>query len=148
MRDEKRIFHEFVELVELISNSKTKPIVFEGIEQVFYRGEVHIIQIIGDNPGIFSSELARKINVSRAVVHKSLLSLVNKDLVLKEKSKNDKKKYKLYLSDQGKVVHQAHEMSYNSNESHLVQSLKHMTDIEIDAVADFIDAAKTLFISK
>ncbi len=50
MRDEKRIFHEFVELVELISNSKTKPIVFEGIEQVFYRGEVHIIQIIGESP--------------------------------------------------------------------------------------------------
>jgi len=54
------IMSDFMQLLETIANGKTNVLNF-GDGMVFYRGEIHIIKVIGDHPGMFLSEIARSV---------------------------------------------------------------------------------------
>ncbi|WP_243002629.1 MarR family transcriptional regulator [Lachnotalea glycerini] len=62
-------------MTEQIANGKTKILDFGLEEMQFYRGEIHMIKMVGDHPGIFISEMARGFNVTRAVVAKTVRKL-------------------------------------------------------------------------
>lgn len=57
----------------------------------FYRAKIQIIKIIDDYQGIFSSEIARRFGITRAVVHKILLKLEKRELIEKQQDNTDKK---------------------------------------------------------
>lgn len=59
-------------MTERIDNGKKNILDFDLEEMKFYRGELHMIKMIGDHPGIFISEMARNFNVTRAVVAKTV----------------------------------------------------------------------------
>ncbi len=50
------IMSEFMQLLETIANGKSNVLDF-GDGMVFYRGEIHMIKVIGDHPGMFLSML-------------------------------------------------------------------------------------------
>ena len=91
------VIDSFIKLTEKISNGKTNILDFGSNDMVFYRGEIHIIKMIGDYPGIYSSEIARNFGITRAVVHKTLLKLEKRNLVEKKQDLEDKKRQKLYI---------------------------------------------------
>ena len=93
------VIDSFIKLTEKISNGKTNILDFGSNDMVFYRGEIHIIKMIGDYPGIYSSEIARNFGITRAVVHKTLLKLEKRNLVEKKQDSEDKKRQKLFLSE-------------------------------------------------
>lgn len=89
-----------IELYERILNSKlNKTILPDGRE--FYRGESHVLVLIGQEPGIFSSEIARRYKVTRAVIYKTLKKLETEKYIRKEIDETDKKRYCLYLTSKG-----------------------------------------------
>ena len=71
------VVNSFIELTERIANSKTNILDFGSEDMTFYRGEIHMIKMIGDFPGIHSAELARKFGITRPVVHKTLQKLLS-----------------------------------------------------------------------
>lgn len=74
MNKEQQVMSDFNQFIELVSHWKNNCIDFgEGI--ILYRGEIHILFMIGNIPGIFSSEIARRFGVTRAVISKSILKL-------------------------------------------------------------------------
>lgn len=85
------VIDSFIKLTEKISNGKTNILDFGSNDMVFYRGEIHIIKMIGDYPGIYSSEIARNFGITRAVVHKTLLKLEKRNLVKKNRIQRIKK---------------------------------------------------------
>ena len=89
------VIDSFIKLTEKISNGKTNILDFGSNDMVFYRGEIHIIKMIGDYPGIYSSEIARNFGITRAVVHKTLLKLEKRNLVEKKQDSEDKKRQKI-----------------------------------------------------
>ena len=48
------VINEFIALTESIANSRTNVLDFGSEDMTFYRGEIHIIKMIGDYTGIFS----------------------------------------------------------------------------------------------
>lgn len=92
-----------MELYERISNSKlNKTVLPDGRE--FFRGESHVLVLIGQEPGIFSSEIARRYKVTRAVIHKTQKKLEAEGYIRKEVDEKDKKRYRLYLTSDGEEV--------------------------------------------
>ena len=77
--DKKEVISLYISLIEKIANGRTNVLDFGSEDMTFYRGEIHIIKIIGDSPGIYSSEIARYMGITRAVVHKTLLKLEKRD---------------------------------------------------------------------
>ena len=116
MKNTEHLIALYISLVEKIANGTSKILHFAGEDMSFYRGEIHIIKKIGDSPGIFSSEIARSMGITRAVIHKTLLKLEKRNLIKKEDCEKDKKIKKLFLTEKGLAAAKAHEQYHDEHD--------------------------------
>jgi DNA-binding MarR family transcriptional regulator len=138
------VINAFITLTENIANSKTNVLDFGSEDMIFYRGEIHTIKIIGDYPGVFSSEIARKFGITRAVIHKTLLKLEERGLVTKEQDDKDKKKHKLFLTEKGKRAYYFHEEYHNKYDKALFDYVANMSKSHLEAIKGFLEHANNL----
>lgn len=138
------IVQSFINLTEKIANSKTNVLNFGSEDMTFYRGEIHIIQMIGDSPGTFSSEIARKFGITRAVVHKTLLKLEERKLVLKQPDDTDKKRVRLFLSEKGIQAYHLHREYHNTHDKALFEYIDNLDQAQLEAINGFLIRANLL----
>ena len=138
------VIHAFIALTETIANSKTNVLDFGGNDMVFYRGEIHIIKMIGDYPGLFSSEIARRFGITRAVVHKTLLKLKERGFVAKEQDNEDKKRHKLFLTETGKRAYTYHEDYHKQHDKALLDYVASLSDNQSETITGFLQHANQL----
>lgn len=104
-----------VELIEKIANNKMNAVTLRD-GSTFHRAESHVIKIIGEQPGIFSSEIARCFSVTRGAVQKILGRLEQKELIVKETDGTDRKRIRLFLTPSGQntlTLLEEHQMEIN-----------------------------------
>lgn len=135
------MIRSFIELTEKIANSKTTVLNFGSEDMTFYRGEIHMIKMIGDFPGIHSAELARRFGITRAVVHKTLQKLNDRGLITKDDDSSDKKRFLLYLTEKGRTAYQCHENYHNENDRALFEFLANMSGDKLSAIKGFLEHA-------
>jgi DNA-binding MarR family transcriptional regulator len=140
----KQIINEFITMTEKIANGKTNQLDFGEQDMQFYRGEIHMIKMIGDNPGIFISEMARNFNVTRAVVAKTVHKLELRDLLLKEEDKEDKKRLRLFLTDKGKKAYELHQKYHKQFDRPLFDYLEGLKENELSIIQEFLKHANHL----
>jgi len=138
------VVSSFIELTEQTANSKTNILDFGSPEMTFHRGEIHMIKMIGDFPGIYSAELARKFGITRPVVHKTLQKLSERGLVKQTKDKDDQKRQKLYLTEEGCRAYSFHEKYHAENDKALICYLANLSDKQLTIVKNFLDHAIAL----
>lgn len=138
------VIDSFIKLTEKISNGKTNILDFGSNDMVFYRGEIHIIKMIGDYPGIYSSEIARNFGITRAVVHKTLLKLEKRNLVEKKQDLEDKKRQKLFLTQKGKIAYKYHEEYHDEHDKALFDFIKNLSEEELNTILRFLNYADQL----
>lgn len=135
------VIRSFIELTEKIANSRTNVLHFGGEDMTFYRGEIHMIKMIGDFPGIHSAELARKFGITRAVVHKTLQKLTDRGVITKEDDSADKKRFRLYLTEEGQTAYRCHEKYHSENDGALFDFLANMSGNQLAAIKGFLECA-------
>lgn len=133
------VIDSFIKLTEKISNGKTNILDFGSNDMFFYRGEIHIIKMIGDYPGIYSSEIARNFGITRAVVHKTLLKLEKRNLVEKKQDSEDKKRQKLFLTQKGKLAYKYHEEYHDEHDKALFDFIKNLSEEELNTILRFLN---------
>ena len=138
------IIRSFIELTERIANSKTNVLDFGSEDMTFYRGEIHLIKMIGDFPGIHSAELARKFGITRPVVHKTLQKLIERDLIRKETVAENKKLHCLYLTDKGKLAYRYHAEYHDKYDKALFSYLSDMNGEQLTSIHGFLGHAINL----
>ena len=122
----REVINAFIGLTERIANSKTNVLDF------------------GDYPGIFSSEIARRFGITRAVVHKTLLKLEERELVTKTQNDADKKRVPLFLTEKGRQAYQFHEEYHNRHDKALFEYVGSLSQPELEAVKKFLEYANNL----
>ncbi|RGD63436.1 MarR family transcriptional regulator [Lachnospiraceae bacterium OF09-6] len=75
------VFSLFQCLTSRIENGHPNILELGDEKEHFFRGEIHMLRMIGVDPGIHSSELARKFGVSRAVTAKIIQKLLQKGVI-------------------------------------------------------------------
>lgn len=140
----REVINAFITLTENIANSKTNVLDFGSEDMTFYRGEIHIIKMIGDYPGIFSSEIARRFGITRAVIHKTLLKLENRGLVYKEQDEQDRKRHRLFLSNKGHLAYCSHEEYHNYHDKELFNYVNALSESQLATVKGFLEHANRL----
>jgi DNA-binding MarR family transcriptional regulator len=140
----KEVINSFINLTEKISNSKTNYLDFGSPDMTFYRGEIHIIKMIGDYPGIYSSEIARKFGITRAVVHKTLRKLEERKLIVKQQDESDKKREKLFLTEKGKRAYQFHEEYHRQYDNRLFEYVENLSESQLTVIKGFLEHANNL----
>ncbi len=135
------VIRSFIELTEQIANSRTNILDFGSEDMTFYRGEIHIIKMIGDFPGIHSAELARKFGITRPVVHKTLQKLNERGLIAKEDDTEDRKRSLLHLTEKGQLAYRKHEKYHEENDKALFDFLADMPGDKLEAINGFLNHA-------
>ena len=138
------MIERYIALIEKIANGKNNTLSFAGKDMTFYRGEIHIIKKIGDNPGIFSSEIARDMGITRAVIHKTLLKLEERGFVEKEEDTEDKKRKKLFLTKKGKAAYTAHEKYHQTYDKSFFDFIYSLNEQECSLIDRFLEKANEM----
>ena len=138
------VIERYIALIEKIANGKNNTLSFAGKDMTFYRGEIHIIKKIGDNPGIFSSEIARDMGITRAVIHKTLLKLEERRFVEKEEDTEDKKRKKLFLTKRGKAAYAAHEKYHQTYDKSFFDFIDSLNEQECSLINLFLEKANEM----
>lgn len=141
---QQEVVSSFISLTEKIANSKTNVLDFGSPEMTFYRGEIHMIKMIGDFPGIYCSELARKLGITRAVVHRTVGILQKRKLITKGPDEEDKKRFHLFLTETGQEAYRLHEKYHQQHDQALFDYLKQLSSEQLTVVDGFLKHATDL----
>lgn len=139
----KDIMKNFVQLIEAAANGKKRVLDF-GEDMVFYRGEIHIIKVIGDYPGMYISEIAQRLNVTRAVISKTIKKLENRGFIIKKEVQEDKKKLSVYLTKKGEVAYRAHHQFHLENDKEIFEYLEKLTERDLLVIKEFLNKANDM----
>lgn len=138
------VIHDFIKMTERIANGKTNVLDFGSKELTFYRGEIHIIKMVGDQPGTFISEMARSFNVTRAVIAKTVGKLEKRKFIYKEEDPEDKKRLRLYLTDKGKRAYILHENYHHKFDRPLFAYMESLKEEDLRIIKEFLKLANQL----
>ena len=144
MTNKNTVIEQYIALVEKIANGKNNTLSFAGKDMTFYRGEIHIIKKIGDHPGIFSSEIAREMGITRAVIHKTLLKLEERGFVEKEADTGDKKRKKLFLTKRGQAAYTAHEQYHQGHDKSFFDFIASLNEQVCALIECFLEKANEM----
>ncbi|KNF08996.1 transcriptional regulator [Gottschalkia purinilytica] len=139
-----KVIGEFIKMVEKISNGKTNILDFGSEDMCFYRGEIHMIKLIGDAPGVYISEMARNLNITRAVVSKTIMKLEKRGLIEKVEDEEDKKRLKLYLTSKGQEAYRLHNEYHQKYDKPLFEYVDSLNEKELKIIENFLKKASDL----
>lgn len=146
MEKKKQIMVNFNQFIELVSHWKNNFMDFgDGI--ALFRGEIHILFFIGNYPGTFSSEIARKFGVTRAVISKTLKKLKHNEYVYKVSDPTDRKRSNLYLTEKGWAAYYAHERFMLENNQYMYDYLEQLSDENLTAINQFLENAHKMIVN-
>lgn len=138
------VINDFIRMTERIANGKTNVLDFGSEDMTFYRGEIHMLKMVGDCPGIFISEMARNFNVTRAVVAKTVRKLEKRSFLTKEEDATDKKRLCLFLTDKGKQAYELHNVYHQKFDHPLFDYLGSLNDGDLQVIRAFLKHANSL----
>ncbi len=141
---QKLVISDFIQMTERIANGKTNILDFGLEEMQFYRGEIHMIKMVGDHPGIFISEMARNFNVTRAVVAKTVRKLEEHGFLEKKEDDKDKKRFCLFLTEKGEMAYMLHNQYHQEYDRPLFAYLESLNDNELHIIREFLKHANAL----
>lgn len=136
--------NDFINMTERIANGKSNVRDLGSEEMTFYRGEIHLIKMVGDYPGIFTSEVARNFNVTRAVISKTALKLESRGFLRKEADAEDKRRLRLFLTDKGTEAYQLHDAYHQEVDRPLFDYLDSLNHNELKTIEEFLKHANSL----
>lgn len=88
-------------------------------EHILYQAEAHLIDLIGYNPGITVTDLAKEVGKTPSACSQVVGRLKNKGWVKKRKNVNNNRQFKLELTESGKKVFKDH-VNYDREQQELV----------------------------
>ncbi|WP_319522440.1 MarR family transcriptional regulator [uncultured Desulfosarcina sp.] len=125
-----RVFNKFAQ-------NEKKPRRF-GVDELLHPSEIHMVMLIGDNPGGHGAELARIAGVTRGAVSQIIAKLEKKGIVEKiDDPENGLKKVPI-LTNKGKVAYYAHEQYHEEMDKGLYDYVARLTDEQVAVIENFL----------
>ncbi len=143
LNNKNQIQNLFISMLEKVSNGKINVLDF-GDDFVFTRGEMHIIKRLGDFPGIYNSEIANLMGVTRAVSNKMVNRLVKRKFIYKEEDPNNKRAKKLYLTDKGKKAYEFHEQYHEESDKEFIDYISSLDENSSATIREFLEKANII----
>lgn len=111
---------------------------YYGVDGLLHPSEIHMVMLIGNNPGVHVSELARSAGVTRGAVSQVVAKLGKKGLIKKMGDPEHSLKMVPELTNKGKVAYYAHEQYHEEIDGELYEYARHLTDAQVAVIEDFL----------
>lgn len=108
-----------------------------GTEEELYMAEAHVIQAIGDNPGLSLNELAETTYRTKYAMSMMIKNLDEKGLVKNDIDPEDKRRHKINLTEKGKTIYEYHTNLDAENYRETLDSMRENIDISLEDLIEF-----------
>lgn len=137
---EEKVFAEIMEsfntYFRIIYSYQNTPRTY-GTDEPLFMAEAHIIQAIGENPGLSLNELAEKTYRTKSAMSMMVKNLVRKKLVKRKRDIEDNRRYIINLTKKGKIVFDFHERLDEKNYGEILNSMREISDISLEELEKF-----------
>lgn len=127
----------FKRLIHVLTTGKKAAREFGGAS--LFKAEVHIVEMIGDHPGISATDIAHRLGVTKGAISQIVAKLLKKDLVERHAAEGNSRVHELYLTPRGIEVHKQHTIQEQCLIDAIAAALKKCSDDEIIAFASAVE---------
>ena len=117
-------------IINKASSVMTEPRHF-GTDDVLYASEIHMLDVIGRNPGINVTEIADKLGITKGAIPKIIRKLMHKDLIYRYQMIDNKKIVLFKLTDKGHTAFQHHIEFHQKFDNGIIQRLDSLSKTEL-----------------
>lgn len=133
-----KLFFSFKRLIHILTTGKKTSKEYGGVP--LYKAEVHILEIIGKNPGITGSDIAKKMEVTKGAISQIISKLLKKDLMEKRIYEDNMRIHELHLTPQGLGVFEQHILHEQRLIDSILEDLKKCSEKDINAFTSIVDS--------
>jgi len=101
------VFETMLRIINKTSELMIAPRKF-GTDDILYASEIHMIDVIGRYPGIYVTEIANKLGITKGAVPKMIRKLLQKEMIYRYQAMDNKKMVLFELTEKGHVAFQIH----------------------------------------
>jgi len=137
MRQSEQIFNILHRIIHKSSILMAQPRPF-GTDDLLYSSEIHMIDVIGRQPGICVTEIANKLDITKGAVPKIIRKLLHKDMIYRYQVLENKKMVLFNLTDKGEIAFQAHAAFHEELDQNIIQKFDVMPKKECQQFKDIM----------
>lgn len=137
MRQSEQIFNILHRIIHKSSILMAQPRPF-GTDDLLYSSEIHMIDVIGRQPGICVTEIANKLDITKGAVPKIIRKLLHKDMIYRYQVLENKKMVLFNLTDKGEIAFQAHAAFHEELDQNIIQKFDVMPEKECQQFKDIM----------
>lgn len=136
-----RDYRETSELMERIINkyNRTQNIKRKyGTNEELSRAEIHTINLIGENPEINITKIAKEQGVTKGAVSQMISKLIKKGFIVKSISPNSEAEVRLQLTEEGIIAYKEHRKYHEQSGEIFFSTLRNMSDQEYNEMVKIL----------
>ena len=119
-------------------NQKSKKAKNYGTEDLLYTAEVHMIDIIGSYEKTTTTKLAQILGITKGAVSQTAHKLLDKGLIVKSNSEDNKNEVYISLSTTGRTVFEYHKKMHFNMQKQIQDILNDLSPESVLAVEKII----------
>jgi DNA-binding MarR family transcriptional regulator len=127
----KMLLESFLRLVNKYNQLGKHPMTY-GTPHQFYHSERHMLDIVGDNPGLNITEFAKAAGVTKGAISQVVSKLEEKEVLRRHRSAGNMKETKLKLTPHGEKIYRHHQKVNAESISQLSAELDKHPEEHID----------------
>ena len=109
-----------------------------GTDTELYHSEIHMLQCIEENPGLYISGIASLLGVTRGAASQTAKRLERKQMLVKEASPGDNKRISLRLTPKGQTAADHHRAAHEKYDSQIADILAGADAGQLRFLSDFL----------
>ncbi|MDR7869519.1 MAG: MarR family transcriptional regulator [Tissierellaceae bacterium] len=144
---EDKVFSEIMEglntYYRIITSYQNSPRKY-GTDDLLYQTDVHVLQMIEENPGANLNELAAKSYRTKSAMSVLIKSLVEKGLVKRKRDVDDNRQYIITLTEKGELIHKFHTKLDCENYTRILSEMSNIEDISLEDLKSTVKVLEAL----
>ncbi|MBU2488115.1 MAG: MarR family transcriptional regulator [Proteobacteria bacterium] len=127
----------FFRVVNKVSHATRRPLDY-GTGDLLHPSQMHVIERVGESPGISITELARVLGITKGAVSQTVKKLEEMGMVARYKQENNAKNVLLKLGKKGEKTFEAHHEWHQTHDEYFLRRLQQMPQSQYEAVLAFL----------
>ncbi len=127
----------FFRVVNKVSHATRRPLDY-GTGDLLHPAQMHVIERVGESPGISITELARVLGITKGAVSQTVKKLEDMGMLARYKQEDNAKNVLLKLAEKGQTAFALHDEWHQAHDEHFLKGIHRMPDLQYDAVKTFL----------
>ncbi|QVV87717.1 MarR family winged helix-turn-helix transcriptional regulator [Methanospirillum sp. J.3.6.1-F.2.7.3] len=131
-------------IVNKLNESEKIPRNF-GIDFLITPSDIHLIQVVGDNPESNVRTISEILGVTPGAASQQLSKLSKRGLIVKERGLKNEKEVTLSLTDQGRIAYKNHDIIHEMIYQRLIHRIGPLNDDELQVLLRVLYAIESVY---